>query len=73
VQADALVTACNSRKRDRLLRDRLRKRLGDLLSTRRPPTSRWVGTPSMTSLTKSWNRHPWTSTTGYAANWDWTR
>ena len=31
VQADTLLTMCNSRKRDRLLRDRLRKRLGDLL------------------------------------------
>ena len=31
MQADALVTAFNSLKRDRLLRDRLHKRLGDLL------------------------------------------
>lgn len=31
MHAHRLVTECNSRKRDRLLRDRLRKRLGDLL------------------------------------------
>jgi len=32
VQNDVLVTECNSRKRDRNLRQRLESRLGDLLS-----------------------------------------